>query len=283
MGERAAISTRYPRQVFHHQRLVRGPHAHARRPRRPSSRVRGKSTTPSAATRISGSTKATASRAAACPSLLRPTLHHPAAQHRRRRPPDRSTRAASSRPRPEEWGWSMMDFNSLGRLTCLSPRPGRMAGPIWPAVPAQSPPAAPETWVSPRHRSRDAARAPLFHRTTASMALHSTRSGSGSHVPGCAGKMHRLRSGPAICVSKSNGRSMLRPSLSRITQHLITQRAIGLVSAPLVTLDASGLVEASIAAASARLVGSPFRWIGVRRVTDGFRIAWHDQQTRPNA
>jgi hypothetical protein len=57
----------------------------------------------------------------------------------------------------------------------------------------------------------------------------------------------------------------------------LTQRAIGPVSAPMVTLDASGLVEGDVAGLA--LLGLPYRWIGVRRAADGFRIAWHDQQT----
>jgi hypothetical protein len=62
-----------------------------------------------------------------------------------------------------------------------------------------------------------------------------------------------------------------------VALNTLTQRAIGPVSAPMVTLDASGLVENDVAGLA--LLGLPFRWIGVHRVGDGFRIAWHDQHS----
>ena len=170
-------------------------------------------------------------------------------------------------PAGEWWGWSMMDFNSLGRLTCLSPVTWQDGWPYF-GLPGNLR-RTPRTWIKPKATAAETPR-PLFHRDDSFDGPALNPLWQWNHVP--VPEKWSLAERPGHLRLHT----MHAPSFI-VAHNTLTQRAIGPVSAPMVTLDASGLVDGDIAGLA--LLGLPFRWIGVRRVTDGFRIAWHDQQT----
>ncbi|MFO0928687.1 MAG: endo-1,4-beta-xylanase [Gemmataceae bacterium] len=170
-------------------------------------------------------------------------------------------------PAGEWWGFSMMDYNAVGRLTCLSPvtwhdgwpyfgLPGNLGRTprIWkkPATSHPSPPSAP-------YQRSDTFRGPRL--ANAWQWNHVPVDGQWSLTarPGFL----RLRSLPAADFWTA--------------RNTLTQRAVGPHSAATVELDPRGLKAGDVAGLG--LLNAPYAWIGVRPAADGVRVECYDKRS----
>jgi beta-xylosidase len=188
-------------------------------------------------------------------------------------PPDPSARNANSlhqggivlTPAGEWWGFSMMDFNSVGRLLSLAPITWKDGWPYF-GLPGNLG-RNPRTWVKPKTSAPSPitvpyARSDDFSGTTLQPVWQ------WNHVP-------------------VDGRWSLteRPGFLRLhalpatsfwqARNSLTQRAIGPRSSPTVTLDASGLADGDVAGLA--LLNRPYATLGVDRTAAGLQIALYDQ------
>jgi xylan 1,4-beta-xylosidase len=170
-------------------------------------------------------------------------------------------------PTGEWWGFSMMDYNSLGRLTMLSPVTWKDGWPYFGL--AGNLTRTPRTWTKP---DTGAAQAP-----SAPFARNDDFSGAAlepiwqwNHVPNDAAWSVRERPGflrlhtlPAASFWQA--------------RNSLTQRAVGPFSTPTAVLDARGLKAGDVAGLA--LLGMPYAWIGVKRGANGLSLVRYDQQT----
>ncbi|MEN9938294.1 MAG: hypothetical protein RLZZ387_4873, partial [Chloroflexota bacterium] len=174
-------------------------------------------------------------------------------------------------PGGEWWGFSMMDYNSVGRLTCLSPitweagwpyfgLPGnlRRTPRTWvkPATAAVSPPSA------PYERSDDFS-GPTLKPIWQWNHLPDDTRWSLDERPGFL----RLYSLPAADLWRA--------------RNTLMQRSVGPISVPTAALDAGGMVPGDVAGLA--LLNAPYAWIGVRRTAAGLTIEQFDQSTGATA
>jgi len=155
-------------------------------------------------------------------------------------------------PAGEWWGFSMMDFNSLGRLTGLSPITWKDGWPYF-GLPGNLG-RSPRTWVKPKTGALSKPTAP-FERSDDFSARTLKPLWQWNHAPddtkwslterrGCL----RLHSLPAPDFWQA--------------RNTLTQRAIGPLSTPTVELDLSGMKPGDLAGLG--LLNAPYAWIGVR-------------------
>jgi beta-xylosidase len=170
----------------------------------------------------------------------------------------------------EWWGFSMMDYNSVGRLLSLSPVTWKDGWPYFGLSGNLT--RTPRTWVKPKTRTMSAPHAPYDRNDDFSGPLKAVW--QWNHVP-VDGKWSlserpgflRLHALPATSLWEA------RDSL--------TQRAIGPQSRPTVKLDASGLKTGDVAGLA--LISRPYAWIGVEKGADGLDIVQYDQQSGKSA
>jgi len=170
-------------------------------------------------------------------------------------------------PKGEWWGFSMMDYNSVGRLTCLSPITWQDGWPYF-GLPGNLK-RTPRTWIKPNTGHVSPPSAP-YQRNAEFSAPQLAKVWQWNHVPvddkwsltERAGYL-RLHSLPA--PDFWNARNTL------------TQRSIGPESIPTVELDTSGLASGDVAGLA--LLNYPYAWIGVARTSDGFLLQQLDQTT----
>ena len=166
----------------------------------------------------------------------------------------------------EWWGFSMMDFNSVGRLTSLSPVTWRDGWPYF-GLPGNLK-RTPRTWVKPNTGRRSERMAP-YPRDDDFGGPALAGVWQWNHVPvesrwsltERAGFL-RLHSLPAADLWWA--------------RNTLTQRSIGPVSAPTAELEASGMRPGDVAGLA--LLNLPYGWIGVRRDADGLTLVQFDQQ-----
>ena len=166
----------------------------------------------------------------------------------------------------EWWGFSMMDFNSVGRLTSLSPVTWRDGWP-WFGLPGNLK-RTPRTWVKPNTGHRTAPGAP-YQRDDDFGGPSLANAWQWNHVP-----------------VESRWSLTERPGFLRLhalpaadlwwARNTLTQRSIGPVSVPTAELDASGMRPGDVAGLA--LLNLPYGWIGVRRDADGLTLVQFDQQ-----
>lgn len=172
-----------------------------------------------------------------------------------------------STPAGECWGFSMMDYNSVGRLTCLSPITWQAGWPyfglpgnlkrtprIWakPNTGHQAPPSAP-------YQRSDDFSGPVLKPLWQWNHLPDDTRWSLTERPGCL----RLHSLPAADLWWA--------------RNTLTQRAIGPESAATVELDASGMQAGDLTGLA--LLNLPYAWIGVRRQASSLTLEQFDQAT----
>lgn len=170
-------------------------------------------------------------------------------------------------PKGEWWGFSMMDYNSVGRLLSLSPVTWEKDWPYFGLSGNLG--RTPRTWLKPDtghnsspsapYRRNDEFDGPALANVWQWNHLPVTEKWSLAERPGFL----RLHSLPASDFW--NARNSL------------TQRAIGPESAGLAELDPSGLKQGDVAGLA--LLNSPYAWIGVARSSGGFEIQQFDQAT----
>lgn len=170
-------------------------------------------------------------------------------------------------PGGEWWGFSMTDYNSLGRLTGLSPVTWRDGWPYF-GLPGNLG-RTPRTWVKPATGAATSA-APLFERDDDFSGASLKPVWQWNHVP--------VEANWSLAARPGHLRLSTLPATDFLAaRNSLTQRAVGPRSIPTAVLDTGGLRDGDRAGLA--LLGIPYRTIGVRR--DGVRTAieWFDQQS----
>jgi xylan 1,4-beta-xylosidase len=161
----------------------------------------------------------------------------------------------------EWWGFSMMDFNSLGRLTCLSPITWKDGWPYFGLEGNLK--RTPRTWVKPKTRNEEAVGAKPF----APYVRDDDFSGPAlanvwqwNHVPDDARWSLKARPG-FLRLETQAAESFWR------AKNTLTQRAIGPRSVATAVLEAGGLKAGDVAGLA--LLNLPYAWVGVRAKAGG--------------
>lgn len=165
------------------------------------------------------------------------------------------------------WGFSMMDYNSLGRLTALSPVTWKDGWPYF-GLPGNLM-RTPRTWVKPNMGVTQPPHAPYDRNDDFSGAalkpvwqwnhVPDDQAWSLSERPGFL----RLHTTPAASIWEA--------------RNSLTQRAIGPYATPTTVLDVSGMQIGDVAGLA--LFSLPYAWIGVERRADGLFVVQFDQQS----
>jgi len=170
-------------------------------------------------------------------------------------------------PSGEWWGFSMMDNNSVGRTTSLSPITWKDGWPYF-GLPKNLT-RTPRTWVKPNTGFIDSPHAP-FKRSDdfSSETLNSIW--QWSHVPDNSKWTLKERPGFLRLYSLSSTDFWQ-------AKNSLTQRSIGPRSTPTVTLESSGLQLGDVAGLS--VFGKPYAWLGVQRNKNGLAVTYYDIAT----
>jgi beta-xylosidase len=170
-------------------------------------------------------------------------------------------------PAGEWWGFSMMDFNSVGRLLALSPVTWKDGWPYF-GLPGNLG-RTPRTWVKPKTAAPQPVAVPYarsddFSKPTLNPVWQ------WNHVPvddhwSLTERPGYLRLHALPATSFWDARNSL------------TQRAIGPMSSPTVVLDASGLKDGDVAGLG--LLNLPYATLGVEKSAAGLTVAVYDQAT----
>lgn len=174
-------------------------------------------------------------------------------------------------PKGEWWGFSMMDYNSVGRLTTLSPITWKDGWPYF-GLPGNLE-RNPRTWVKPD----------TGHTSKPSQPYERSDNFSGktlkpiwqwNHVP--VDGEWSLTARPGFLRLNA-----LPATNFWFARNTLTQRAIGPKSRPTVTLDASGLKVGDVAGLA--LLNKPYAWLGVEKTAEGLAVVQFDEQTGKRA
>jgi beta-xylosidase len=174
-------------------------------------------------------------------------------------------------PLGEWWGFSMMDYNSVGRLTALSPITWKDGWPYF-GLPGNLT-RTPRTWVKPKTREPQPIRVP-YVRNDDFDGPSLQHIWQWNHVP----------VNEAWSLSEREGFLRLHalPATSLWdARNTLTQRAIGPISAPMVMLDASAMNDGDVAGLA--LFNRPYAWIGVERNDGKLSLVQFDEQTGHSA
>jgi xylan 1,4-beta-xylosidase len=174
-------------------------------------------------------------------------------------------------PLGEWWGYSMIDYNSVGRLTALSPITWKDGWPYF-GLPG-NPGRTPRTWVKPKTREPQPIKVPY--------ARNDDFSGSAlqpiwqwSHVP--------VNDAWSLSERKGHLRLHALPATSLWdARNTLTQRSIGPISAPMAVLDTSSMKDQDLAGLA--LFNRPYAWIGVERANSKTSLVQFDEQTNRTA
>jgi beta-xylosidase len=165
----------------------------------------------------------------------------------------------------EWWGFSMMDYNSLGRVTALSPITWHDGWPYF-GLPGNLG-RTPRTWVKPKTATAQPITVPYTRNDDFSgPALANVW--QWNHVPvdsawTLGGGALRLTALPATSLWDA--------------RNTLTQRSIGPRSSPITALDTSAMRDGDVAGLA--LFNRPYAWIGVERVDGKTRLVMYDEQT----
>jgi xylan 1,4-beta-xylosidase len=169
-------------------------------------------------------------------------------------------------PEGEWWGFSMMDFNSVGRLTALSPITWKDGWPYF-GLPGNLT-RTPRTWVKPKTATPQPVHVP-YRRSDDFSAPQLQPIWQWNHVP-VDGKWS-LSERPGFL------RLHALPATSFYdARDTLTQRAIGPMSTPTVVLDASNLKPGDTAGLG--LLNLPYATLGVEKRSDGLDVIFYDQR-----
>lgn len=170
-------------------------------------------------------------------------------------------------PSGEWWGFSMMDANSVGRLTGLSPVTWHDGWPYF-GVPGNLR-RTPRTWVKPTTGHVQTPSAP-YQRSDDFAGPALANVWQWNHAPDDARWSLTERAGFLRL------HTIDAPDFWR-ARNTLTQRAVGPRSTATAVLDASGLKPGDVAGLA--LLNLPWAWIGVRRTADGFSLEQFNQLT----
>jgi len=170
-------------------------------------------------------------------------------------------------PTGEWWGFSMMDANSVGRLTGLSPVTWQDGWPHF-GLPGNLG-RTPRTWVKPNTGHASPPSAP-YQRDDDFAGPRLQAVWQWNHVPDDT--KWSLTERPGFLRLHT----LAAPDFWH-ARNTLTQRAVGPRSRPTTVLDASGLLPGD--SAGLALLNLPYAWIGVRREGPGFVLEQFDQGT----
>ena len=168
-------------------------------------------------------------------------------------------------PNGEWWGFSMLDFRSVGRTTALSPVTWHEGWPYF-GLPGNLG-RTPRTWFKPSVDARVEPHAP-YQRSDDFSGSDLQPVWQWNHNPVDAKWSLTERPG-ALRLHTLPAAHLLR------AKNTLTQRGIGPVSIATAELDASGLRQGDYAGVA--LVNIPFATIGVARTDIGFVLRFYDQ------
>jgi xylan 1,4-beta-xylosidase len=170
-------------------------------------------------------------------------------------------------PAGDWWGYSMMDYNSVGRLTALSPVAWQDGWPYFGLSGNLG--RTPRTWVKPNVGSAGRAVAP-YRRSDDFSGSSLQPVWQWNHMP--------VRAKWSLTERPDHLRLHTMPADGFWTaRNSLTQRAIGPRSTVRIRLDASGLRPGD--AAGLGLLSRPFATIGVERTQSGLELVQFDEQT----
>ncbi|HLP07990.1 MAG TPA: glycoside hydrolase 43 family protein [Opitutaceae bacterium] len=165
----------------------------------------------------------------------------------------------------EWWGVSMMDHNSVGRLTCLSPVTWRDGWPLF-GLPGNLT-RSPLTWVKPATGFSSAPCAP-FERSDDFAGSQLKPVWQWNHVPDST-KWSLTEKPGALRLHALPAKDFWT------ARNSLTQRALGPESSATVVLDLSGMHTGDTAGLA--LLNLPYAWLGARRGEAGTDLVWFDQ------
>ena len=167
----------------------------------------------------------------------------------------------------EWWGWSMMDHNSVGRLTALSPVTWKDGWPYF-GLPGNLT-RTPRTWVKPSTGFSSAPHAP-YDRSDDFSSATLKPVWQWNHVP--------VDNKWSLAARKGFLRLNALPAKDFWTaRNSLTQRAIGPESIAATEIEINGLKNGDVAGLA--LLNFPYAWIGVIKDGDDISIKQFDQQT----
>jgi xylan 1,4-beta-xylosidase len=170
-------------------------------------------------------------------------------------------------PAGEWWGFSMMDANSVGRLTGLSPVTWQEGWPYF-GLPGNLR-RTPRTWLKPNTGSSSPPAAP-YARDDEFAGPRLNAVWQWNHVPDDA--RWSLAERPGFLRLHT----LAAPDFWR-ARNTLTQRAVGPQSTPTVVLETGGLQPGDMAGLA--LLNLPYAWIGVRCGPEGLTIDYYNQRT----
>ena len=170
-------------------------------------------------------------------------------------------------PTGEWWGFSMMDANSVGRLTSLSPVTWQDGWPYFGLSGNLG--RTPRTWVKPSTGHSAPPSAP-YERSDDFAGPRLQPVWQWNHVPDDT--KWSLTERPGFLRLHA----LAAPDFWH-ARNTLTQRAVGPRSSPTAVLDASGLLPGDVAGLA--LLNLPYAWIGVHREGDGFVLEQFNQFT----
>ncbi|HEY5810763.1 MAG TPA: glycoside hydrolase 43 family protein [Povalibacter sp.] len=170
-------------------------------------------------------------------------------------------------PAGEWWGFSMIDYNSVGRLTALSPITWQDGWPYF-GLPGNLT-RTPRTWVKPKTAEQQSIKVP-YVRDDEFTGPTLNPLWQWNHVP--------LNESWSLSERKGYLRLHALPAKSLWdARNTLTQRSIGPRSAPTIVLDASGMIDGDTAGLA--LLNRPYAWIGVERAGGKLSVTQFDEQS----
>lgn len=170
-------------------------------------------------------------------------------------------------PTGEWWGYSMMDLNSVGRLTGLSPVTWQEGWPYF-GLPGNLG-RSPRTWVKPNTGNSAKPTAP-YQRSDDFSGKKLLPIWQWNHAPDDSKWSLAERPGYLRL------HAMPAPDFWQ-ARNTLTQRAVGMESTVTTELDFSNMKPGDVAGLG--LLNAPYAWIGVQRTEGGFDLAHFDQKT----
>lgn len=167
----------------------------------------------------------------------------------------------------EWWGFSMMDFNSVGRLTCLSPITWKDGWPYF-GLPGNLK-RTPRTWLKPKTAQPSGPTAP-YQRDDDFSGPAFANVWQWNHIP----------VDDRWSLAERAGFLRLHALPAKDfwwARNTLTQRSIGPISTPTAVLETKGLKPGDVAGLA--LLNLPYAWIGVRQTAEGTILQQFDQTT----